>query len=124
MPGPTEKNRVYYTGASSCGNCKLYPTGGDKDTRPDCCDKYKCAWLLGHGEEDDRPDKSLMVFDAVRGIENVVEARPLSEGIESTPHGRELADRISVSTGKPVIVFNFCEHRMVRVVGGPVSNDK
>jgi hypothetical protein len=34
--------------------CTLY---GQED-RPNICSKFQCLWLKGHGDEEDRPDKS------------------------------------------------------------------
>lgn len=37
-----------------CDGCELF----GKDKRPDVCNTYKCGWLHGYGNEEDRPDKS------------------------------------------------------------------
>ena len=106
---------------SACGNCKIYPTKGEKDTRPKCCDEYKCLWVRGYGGEEDRPDKALMVFDESRGIENAIEAKPLSGGREKTQEAKDVIDRMSITTGKIVLVYNLYENHIVRVVGLPVK---
>lgn len=114
---------VFYTGASSCGNCKIYPADGEEDKRPKCCDEYKCLWLLGHGEEGDRPDKSLMLFDMSEEIKNAAKAKPLSGNREKSKEGIEVINRMSVSLKKPILVYNLYENCVVRVVGLPVEEE-
>lgn len=37
----------------SCAiGCQIYAV------RPNSCKSFKCAWLMGYGDEEDRPDKS------------------------------------------------------------------
>lgn len=122
LPGELKKDSVFYTGASDCGNCKIYPTKGEADKRPECCDKYKCLWVLGHGDEEDRPDKSLMLFDRSRDVENAIEAKPLASGREETQEAKDVIDRMAISTNKTVLVFNLYERRIVSVVGLPVKD--
>jgi len=104
---------VYYTGGNGSKNCRIY------ETKPQSC-AYLCAWRQGHGDEDDRPDKSLMLFDNAKGIGNSLQAKPLKDGREETPEGKAIIDRMSRSTGRPVIVLNFYERRIQRIAGGPV----
>lgn len=115
LPGPETTDARYYTG-DSCGNCKIY----DSPEKPACCSKYNCAWRAGFGSEFDRPDKVLMLFDSSKGIDNCLEAKPLRDGEESTQEGREVIDRMSKSIGKPVVVLNFYERRVVRIAGRAV----
>ena len=96
-----------------CGNCRL---GTNK---PAVCKGYECAWLQGHGEECDRPDKSLMLVDNVRGIGNAVECKPLCEGADTMPAGYAAIRRISRSAGKPALVTSFYERQLAYVVGTP-----
>ncbi len=118
LPGPTKKNQVYYTGVSTNGNCKI----DNSDSRPECCSGYKCLWLMGFGNEDDRPDKVLMLFDYTHRIENAAEGKPLKDGQEETEVGRQVIDRMSVTSGKPVVVTTFYERRIKRVAGRAISN--
>ena len=99
-----------YTG----GGCKIYDDG-----RPVCCVEYECAWKRGHGEAGDRPDRSMMLFDRTKQIDNCLEAKPLEPGAESTPAGLDLIARMSRSVGMPAVVLDFKERRVVRVHGVP-----
>jgi hypothetical protein len=110
LPGEEKQNEVYYTGASF-KNCKIF------SNQPKVCAKYWCSWRLGYGGEDDRPDKILMLFDNSRGIENTQEAKPLSNNQEETPEAMEAINRISHDLKCPVIVLNFYERRIKRIVG-------
>lgn len=110
LPGLEESNRLYYTG-ESCENCKIY------DRRPKMCEAYQCAWRRGLGADGDRPDKVLMLFDNSGLIENALQAKPLREWQEDTPEGREVIERMSKTSGKPVLVVSFYERKLKRVVG-------
>lgn len=45
---------------SQCAaGCAVYAS------RPQSCRLYKCSWLEGHGQEDDRPDKSGVIMETV-----------------------------------------------------------
>lgn len=92
-------------------NCKIYPK------RPITCKNYKCAWLIGHGNEEDRPDKSNMLFDNSKRIPNSLECKPLKEGVTETLEGKEIIERMSKSNKTPVIVLSYLEHRISRLVG-------
>jgi len=111
LVGPTKKNEVYYTGKSKCGNCTIYKT------RPPVCAEYKCTWLEGYGDEGDRPDRSLILFDNTKKIGNAITAKPLAYLQEESEEGKKTIERMSRSTGKPVIVLNFYERRVKRIVG-------
>jgi hypothetical protein len=117
LPGEESEGSVYYTGENTCGNCSVYGT----DKKPECCTDYYCAWRLGHGDEEDRPDKSLMLFDRLKGVENALEAKPLKDGQEGTEEGKAIIDRMSSSAGTPVIVLDFYERRVVRIAGRSVD---
>lgn len=110
LPGPVRENMAWFTGAS-CENCKIY------DRQPKMCAAYKCVWLLGHGAEDDRPDKSLMLFDNSHGIGNAMQAKPLAPDREKTPEAKATIERMSASLKMPVLVVNFYERRIQYVVG-------
>lgn len=109
-PGGNGARTVFYTGAS-CQNCMVYAE------QPKMCSDYKCAWLLGHGAEEDRPDKSLLLFDGAHGIKNSIEAKPLKDGQEATPEGKATIARMSRSTRLPIIVLNFYERKIQRIEG-------
>lgn len=114
LPGPVENNLAYYSGLSNDGNCESYCS------RPDVCRKYTCAWKLGYGNEEDRPDRCLILFDDSHGIDNAFEAKPLKDGQELTKEGEEVINRMSKSIGKPIIVLNFYERRIRSIVGLPI----
>lgn len=110
LSDPIEKNVLQYSG-SDCGNCKIY------NERPKMCKEYKCAWKRGFGNEEDRPDKVLMIFDCAHRISNSIEAKPMRDKQEITPEGIAVIDRMSKSMDRPVIVLNFYERRIQRIVG-------
>jgi len=110
LPGGATPGRVFMAG-TKCGNCKIYPT------RPKTCGNYTCAWLQGYGDEDDRPDKSLILVDNSKRITNAFEAKPLAPNVESTLEGKATIDRMSASMGVPIIVLNFYERRIKRIAG-------
>lgn len=50
---PELKKAAHETCSHLCaGRCDRY------DTRPEMCAEYRCAWLMGHGQSADRPDRS------------------------------------------------------------------
>lgn len=110
--GTKQDNLVYLTGKSKQGNCTIY------QERPSPCKEYKCAWLDGYGNEEDRPDKSLVMFDNKHGMINGYQARPLAPNHEVA----EVIDRMSKSLKTPIVVMSFYERRIVRVVGDPVGD--
>jgi len=112
LKDPEEEGMLQYTGATE-KNCSVYGT----DKQPECCRGYVCAWLAGHGIDEDRPDKSLMLFDCLNNIQNGLEAKPLDEGVEDTPAGRGIIERLSRSTDMAVLVLSFYEKQLKRVVG-------
>jgi hypothetical protein len=117
LPGPIEENIAYYTG--SCGsNCRVRDTGG----RAKVCWEYECLWLQGYGDEEDRPDKSLMLFDRAPHIENAIHAKPVADGKEKMPEGMELIKKMSRLIQKPVIVIDFYKRGIRQVIGRPVAN--
>lgn len=115
LPGPTKNGAVFLTGGSKQGGCSVYETR--------LCPKYTCAWLDGYGDEEDRPDKSLVMFDNKNRMTNAYQARPLAPDHEKTLEGREVINRMSKSLKKPVVVMNFYERKIVRVVGRPIEED-
>lgn len=104
-----------FTGKHDCatgkGNCKIY------DSRPSVCQGYKCMWLFGYGDEEDRPDKSGVLIDRILPIENCLQAKPIKPGAQDTEEGRGAVERISRDAGCPVAVASFPETSMVRIVG-------
>ena len=106
---------VVGTSYAGPGGCAIYDSKDPE--RPACCKEYRCAWLDGHGDEQDRPDRSLMLFDRTKRVENGLEAKPLAKGQEESAEGRAVIDRMSRSTSMPVIVLNFHERRVRRIAG-------
>jgi hypothetical protein len=119
LPGAVVGGMAYYTGKHCDGNCKLHGTA----LKPDTCVKYECLWLQGYGGEEDRPDKSVIIFDENSDIENAIEAKPLANNIENTEAGAELIEKMSRETGKPVIVLDFYKRKVHRIVGRPTGNE-
>jgi len=77
-------------------------------------------WLRGHGAEEDRPDKSLMLVDTNRGIENACECKPLAPGHAQTEQAAATVLRICRSSGRVGLVSDFYESKLVSVVGRPL----
>ena len=96
---------------SPCEGC------GDYENRPPVCSAYKCMWLYGNGEDEDRPDISGVIVDNSLRLKNGLQAKPLFKGAESLPRGREAIRRISNHRDQPVLVCSFPEKRLVRVDG-------
>lgn len=104
-------SKLSFTGNSSCGNCGIYKT------RPQVCRDYKCAWLLGYGDNEDRPDKSGMIIDTILKIENCFQAKPLWDNAHNSTKGKDAIKHISRDSGKPIAVAGFQETHMIRIVG-------
>ncbi len=95
-------------------NCSIYKT------RPGCCSDYRCAWLNGYGDENDRPDKVGVVMDTISPagvIENALIAKPLWFGAEDEKPALDAMMRMSHSAGVPVLVLQFTEFKLLRVIG-------
>ena len=103
--------------SSSCQNCTIY----DDPDKPSICDEFKCYWLLGHGDEEDRPDKSGIIVDRSKQIENAHEAKAIWRDAENTPEGKATLERMSKSLGTPVLAIAFGELKITRVVGRSVE---
>lgn len=95
----------------SCGGCQIYAD------RPDVCTTYKCQWMCGAGNDEDRPDRCGVLIDTVLPIHNCLQAKPIRAGAADTPEGNAAIERMSRDTNKPVLVARFPETQMVRVVG-------
>lgn len=108
-----EQDGVLQYNGSTDKNCKAY----DTDKRLDICYSYKCMWLYGYGNEEDRPDKCMILFDNVNHITGALEAKALDDGVEDTPEGREVIERMSKSTGLPALVIGFYDRQIKRIVG-------
>lgn len=98
-----------YTGSG----CSVY------ETKPDVCHAYHCAWLDGHGEEADRPDRSGMLIDNVLRIDNTLQCKPLRKGAQDTHEGMVAVERVVASARKVGLVAGFPETHMIRAVGLP-----
>lgn len=89
-------------------------------TRPAVCSGYFCAWLEGQGEEGDRPDKAGIIFDQNAPemiIKNAYIAKPLWLGAQDEPEGIRAIENVSRSSKLPILVAEFTERRLLRVVG-------
>lgn len=94
--------------------CRIY------ENRPEVCGGYSCLWRLGHGADDDRPDRSGMLCDTLHSIEGAAECKPLGPDFENQERAVGAILRICRSTGRVGMVTNFYERRFVRVVGRPL----
>lgn len=109
LSNPVEVN-VMQLSSEEPVKCQIY------SDRPDVCKGYTCLWLQGHGEEQDRPDRSLVLIDTTHKIENGIECKPLFPGGEDDPKVQETIKRMMLSTGSAACVSSFYERRFVRVV--------
>ena len=99
-------------------NCKVH------DARPAACSGYRCAWLEGHGAPEDRPDKTGILFDNVAPstlLEGGLLAKPLWLGAEKEDAARQAIENVSSSADVPVLVLEFTEKRLLRIVGRGVA---
>jgi len=99
-------------------SCLIY------ENRPSCCSAYRCAWINGEGDEEDRPDKCGVVVDEISRtgpIRNALIAKPLWFGAEDEEAGGRAMERISRSSGVPLLVLQFTEFRLLRIVGRGVA---
>ena len=95
-------------------NCTIY------EKRPECCFDYRCAWLDGYGETKDRPDRSGVVMDKINQtgpIGNAFIAKPLWFDADVEQAGGTAIKNVSRDSGLPVIVLQFTEFKVLRVVG-------
>jgi hypothetical protein len=107
-------DEVEIPGQSVCYSgegCSIY-----KNRFPVCVG-YQCAWIKGHGAEEDRPDRCGVLFDNVRRVENSIECKPIWDGATETEAGKKAIERVSESMGVPALVISFYERELVRVVG-------
>jgi hypothetical protein len=104
---PTKDGILFYTGKG----CASY------DSRPEACSGYRCAWLRGLGNEEDRPDRCGILIDQVKPIHNCLQAKPLWEGAQDDPKAIAAVERMSRQANVPVLVAGFPETHMIRVVG-------
>ena len=84
---------------------------------PAVCKGYRCTWLDGHGEEEDRPDRSGVLIDRTKRIHGAVECKPLSQGAADTEEGRRAIERVCKDAGAVGLVLSYCEQRLVRAQG-------
>ena len=109
---PVEEN-VWQFSTDKKRPCKIY----DDETKPEICSYFRCMWLKGHGEEEDRPDKSLIMIDRGKEIENAVECKQLAEGAADSVKGKLAIERISRDAGMVALVLSLYERKLMRVVG-------
>lgn len=94
-------------------NCTVFGT----DSRPAVCEAYFCEWRNGHGLNQDRPDRSGVLIDNRKHIENAVQCISMTPEAVNSAAGRGAVLRISRDTGKVALVIGYNERRLVRVVG-------
>jgi Fe-S-cluster containining protein len=113
MIEPQKKNTVTYRSRVH-NNCGIY------ENRPSVCQGYKCLWLLGHGEDIDRPDQSGILCDTLHSIEGAIECKSLFDGASETAYGLNTIKRMSASTGKVALIPSFYERKLKKVIGRPI----
>ncbi len=96
----------------------------DYDGRPEICSGYACAWLKGFGEDGDRPDRCGIIFDQNAPemiIEDAFIAKPLWLEAPHEARGKQAIENMSRSSDLPVMVLEFTERRLLRVVGRGIA---
>lgn len=91
-----------------------------QEHKPPSCAGYGCAWLQGYGGSDDRPDRCGVLIDDVSQpgpIHNALVAKPLWFGAEDEEDGRRAMEVVSREADVPVLVLQFTEFKLRRVVG-------
>jgi hypothetical protein len=78
---PCRELHPAYASGRRAASAEPRPGGcGIHSTRPSICRGYRCAWLAGHFEDADRPDRLGAVLDfTLRGVEpelSIIEASP------------------------------------------------
>jgi hypothetical protein len=94
-----------------CKNCTIY------EDRPEPCQTYACLWIAGHGNEEDRPDLCDVLIDSMMSADNAFRGVPLSKGAQDTKRGLAAVNRFSKSLDAPILVCEFGETKLLRVVG-------
>ena len=94
-----------------CENCTIYAE------RPKVCREYSCMWVVGHGDDEDRPDRCDVLVDSMIPAANALRGVPLSKDAQDTDRGSAALKRISRSADTPVLVPEFGETRLLCVVG-------
>jgi hypothetical protein len=84
--------------------CTIWAPKELESEYPDECRKYRCAWILGLGEEEDRPDLSGVLVDIRKGPCGL--GLYAIEVVPGTPEKREsiklALERIGKDAGLPV----------------------
>jgi hypothetical protein len=105
---PPRSDELQLTGNAKGGNCSI------NSSKPQVCHDYKCLWLLGHGEEQDRPDRSKILADTLHNIDGGFEVKQLTEG--AADEHMDTILRLVESTGKAALIATMYERRMARVI--------
>jgi len=92
--------------------CKIY------EGRPSTCSNYECAWLLGHGANADRPDRSgvLIELRQMRRGDGLFAKSYSGEGVNGD-HGRAAIDRATKSASMACIVSDKNDMEIIRIDG-------
>jgi hypothetical protein len=113
LSSPIEPDVLQYSSFEP-ERCSIY------ETRPEACRAYSCAWLHGLGAEQDRPDKCGILIDTIHQIENALECKPLGPGLQDTEDAVGAVLRMCRDADAVGLVFDFCERRIMRLVGRPL----
>jgi hypothetical protein len=113
LADPIQENVLQLTGVSNNGNCRIH------DQKPQVCKAYNCLWVHGHGDDDDRPDKSKLLIDRLHQIEGAIEVKQLVDGVAYTPRGMKIIKRMARSTNCIALVASMYETKLERAIGRP-----
>ncbi len=94
-----------------CNNCTIH------GEHPKVCREYACMWSAGFGAPEDRPDLCGVMVDSATPVANALRALPVRAGAQDSEAGRLAVERISAETQTPVMVCEYPESRLQRVVG-------
>lgn len=96
------------------GSCRVY------ENRPESCANYRCAWLDGWGDWQDRPDRLGVIFSLMFSEElggTYMLAHELwTDALESESAKRFVRERIG-----RMVVFQIVGDGMRKLIGGPAA---
>ena len=86
--------------------------------RPQSCRDYACLWLLGHGEDWERPDKIGVLVEEREGQPLGVQyfAKETRARKAKSARGKRYLVQLSKATGRPVFVLDRSHQAAIAVV--------
>ena len=89
---------------TTCGSCSIF----DKPNLPATCKNYRCGWLNGYGDDQDRPNNSgVMISDNIIEDQRYFTAIETKKDALKQESGLRVALDVSRSTGVPILVVLF-----------------